>query len=259
LHWAGVPWRRCRPRLGLAHRLDQPERIYNESKLAKLAEEKLKEEFKSREKAMADMAGRLKVASEKLEKDAPTLSEADRVKRQRDVFELDKEYQRRQREFREDLSQRTNEERQAISEKATKIIKQMARSKASTSCCRTPSGPATASTSPTRCWRRSIKTKKKIGSPDGHSTRSIGRTLGRTVGGRCEPGSPGSRRWLTPAFRTSAFSAIANCAQALQSKAAALIVSAADDAFIAPATAARASSSRIRMCISPARRSISNR
>jgi outer membrane protein len=56
-------WRRCRPRLGLAHRLDQPERIYNESKLAKLAEEKLKEEFKSREKAMADMAGRLKAAS----------------------------------------------------------------------------------------------------------------------------------------------------------------------------------------------------
>nr|WP_315249942.1 OmpH family outer membrane protein [uncultured Duganella sp.] len=103
-----------------------PERIYNESKLAKLAGEKLQEEFKSREKAMNEMGLRLKTASEKLEKDAPALSEADRVKRQRDVFELDKEYQRRQREFREDLSQRTNEERQAISEKATKIIKQLA-------------------------------------------------------------------------------------------------------------------------------------
>jgi outer membrane protein len=103
-----------------------PERIYNESKLAKLAGEKLQEEFKSREKAMNEMGLRLKTASEKLEKDAPSLGEADRVKRQRDVFELDKEYQRRQREFREDLSQRTNEERQAISEKATKIIKQLA-------------------------------------------------------------------------------------------------------------------------------------
>jgi outer membrane protein len=103
-----------------------PERIYNESKLAKLAGEKLQEEFKSREKAMNEMGARLKASSEKLEADAPTLSEADRVKRQRDVFELDKEYQRRQREFREDLSQRTNEERQAISEKATKIIKQLA-------------------------------------------------------------------------------------------------------------------------------------
>ena len=103
-----------------------PERIYNESRLAKLAGEKLQEEFKSREKAMADMASRLKASTEKLEKDMPALSEADRVKRQRDVFELDKEYQRRQREFREDLNQRTNEERQAISEKATKIIKQLA-------------------------------------------------------------------------------------------------------------------------------------
>ena len=103
-----------------------PERIYNESKLAKLASEKLQEEFKSREKAMQEMAGRLKTASDKLEKETPALSEADRVKRQRDVFELDKEYQRRQREFREDLSQRTNEERQAISDRATKIIRQMA-------------------------------------------------------------------------------------------------------------------------------------
>ena len=103
-----------------------PERIYNESKLAKLAGEKLAEEFKSREKAMQDMASRLKTASEKLDKDGPALAEPERIKRQRDVFELDKEYQRRQREFREDLSQRTNEERQAISDRATKIIRQMA-------------------------------------------------------------------------------------------------------------------------------------
>ena len=49
-----------------------------------------------------------------------------RAKRQRELFELDKELQRRQREFREDLNQRTNEERTAISDKATKIIKQLA-------------------------------------------------------------------------------------------------------------------------------------
>jgi hypothetical protein len=147
------------------------------------------------------------------------------------VFELDKEYQRRQREFREDLSQRTNEERQAISEKATKIIKQMAMSKASTSCCRTPSGPATASTSPTRCWRRWIKTNKQT-TPDGHSTRSIGRTLRRTVGGRCEPGS--HRIAPLADAGVSHISFLSNSklrAQALQSKAAALIVSPADDAL----------------------------
>ncbi|KQX02142.1 hypothetical protein ASC94_03645 [Massilia sp. Root418] len=102
------------------------ERIYNESRLAKLAGDKLAEEFRAREKAMQDLASRLKTASEKLEKELPALGEADRVKRQREYFELDKEFQRRQREFREDLNQRTNEERAVISDKATLIIKQLA-------------------------------------------------------------------------------------------------------------------------------------
>lgn len=103
-----------------------PERIYNESKLAKLAGDKLKEEFSPREKAVNDLAARLKNASDKYTKDEPSLTEADRFKRQREVADLDKELQRRQREFREDLTQRTNEERAAIAEKATKIIKQLA-------------------------------------------------------------------------------------------------------------------------------------
>jgi outer membrane protein len=102
------------------------ERIYNESKLAKLASEKLAEEFKSREKAVQDLGSRFKLASDKLEKELPKLAEGERARRQRELFDLDKELQRRQREFREDLNQRTNEERAAISDKATKIIKQMA-------------------------------------------------------------------------------------------------------------------------------------
>ncbi|WP_296001434.1 OmpH family outer membrane protein [Rugamonas sp.] len=103
-----------------------PERIYNESKLAKLAGEKLAEQFKGREKAMQEMAGRLKEASEKLDKDLPALSESERARRQHEYLELDKEFQRRQREFHEDLNQATNEERAAISDKATKVIKQLA-------------------------------------------------------------------------------------------------------------------------------------
>lgn len=102
------------------------ERIYNESKLAKLAGEKLAEEFSKREKAVQELAVRLKSSSEKLERELPGLTESERTRRQREYFELDKEFQRRQREFREDLNQRTNEERATISEKATKIIKQLA-------------------------------------------------------------------------------------------------------------------------------------
>ena len=43
------------------------ERIYNESKLAKLAGDKLAEEFSRREKALQDMANRLKSANARLE------------------------------------------------------------------------------------------------------------------------------------------------------------------------------------------------
>lgn len=102
------------------------ERVYNESKQARLASEKLAEEFKVREKSMQELNARLKAASESLEKDMPALSEADRVRRQREYFELDKEFKRRDREFREDLAQRTNEEREVVSNKAIKIIKELA-------------------------------------------------------------------------------------------------------------------------------------
>ncbi|MDC8759943.1 OmpH family outer membrane protein [Janthinobacterium fluminis] len=102
------------------------ERLYHESKLAKLASEKLAEEFKAREKAVQELGARFKVASDKLEKELPGLNESERAKRQREYFELDKELQRRQREFREDLSQRTNEERAAIAEKANAIVQKMA-------------------------------------------------------------------------------------------------------------------------------------
>ena len=102
------------------------ERIYNESRLAKLAGDKLAEEFSRREKALQDMANRLKGANARLEKDGMSMPEAERVKLQKEAYELDRDFQRRQREFREDLNQRTNEERAAIADKATRIIKQLA-------------------------------------------------------------------------------------------------------------------------------------
>ncbi len=60
---------------------------------------------------MQDMGARLKSMADKLDKDAPVLSEVDRSRRQRELVDLDKDFQRRQREFREDLIQRKNEER----------------------------------------------------------------------------------------------------------------------------------------------------
>ena len=102
------------------------ERIFREAAPAKAAQAKIEQEFSRREKELQDMASRLKSMSDKLDKDAAVLSESDRVKRQRDLADLDKDFQRKQREFREDLNQRRNEELAIVLERTNKVIKQIA-------------------------------------------------------------------------------------------------------------------------------------
>ena len=50
----------------------------------------------------------------------------ERRTKEREFGELNRDFQRKQREFREDLSQRQNEEMAAIFERVNKIIKQLA-------------------------------------------------------------------------------------------------------------------------------------
>ncbi len=102
------------------------ERIFRDAVPAKAATAKLEQEFSKRDKDLQDLAARLKQAAEKLDKDGPVLSETERNKRQRELTEMDRDFQRRQREFREDLNQRRNEELAVVLEKANKVIKQLA-------------------------------------------------------------------------------------------------------------------------------------
>jgi outer membrane protein len=101
------------------------ERVLREANPAKAAQAKLEVEFGKREKDLADVANRLKAAADKLEKEAPTLSEAERSRRQRDLVEQDRDFQRKRREFQEDLNQRKNEELSGVVERANKVIKQI--------------------------------------------------------------------------------------------------------------------------------------
>jgi outer membrane protein len=101
------------------------ERVLREANPAKAAQAKLEAEFGKREKDLAEQANRLKAAADKLEKEAPTLSEAERSRRQRDLVEQDREFQRKRREFQEDLNQRKNEELASVVERANKVIKQI--------------------------------------------------------------------------------------------------------------------------------------
>jgi outer membrane protein len=101
------------------------DRVLRDAAPAKAAQLKLEAEFGKREKDLAELAGRLKAASEKLEKDAPTLAETERSRRQRDLVEQDREFQRKRREFQEDLTQRKNEELASVVERANKVMKQI--------------------------------------------------------------------------------------------------------------------------------------
>jgi outer membrane protein len=56
----------------------------------------------------------------------PTLSDSQRTTRQRQLTDQDREFQRKRREFQEDLNARKNEELQQVLEKANKVVKQIA-------------------------------------------------------------------------------------------------------------------------------------
>jgi outer membrane protein len=101
------------------------DRVLRDALPAKAAQAKLEAEFSKREKDLADIASRLKAASDKLDKDGPTLIEADRARRQRELVDQDRELQRKRREFQEDLNQRKNEELGAVVERTNKVIKQI--------------------------------------------------------------------------------------------------------------------------------------
>lgn len=101
------------------------ERVFREATPAKAATTRIEQEFSRREKDLQDMAARLKTRADDFDKNASILSESERMKRQRELSELDKEFQRKQREFREDLGQKRNEEIALMQERVLKIIRQI--------------------------------------------------------------------------------------------------------------------------------------
>lgn len=102
------------------------DRIFREANTAKAAQTKLEQEFSRREKEIVELGNSLKTASEKFERESTTMSEAQRATRQRQLVEQDREFQRKRREFQEDLNNRKNEELAMVLDRANKVIKQVA-------------------------------------------------------------------------------------------------------------------------------------
>jgi len=104
------------------------DRIFREASTAKNAQAKLEQEFAKREKDLVDLGNTIKTASDKFEREAPTLSETQRNTRQKQLMDQDREFQRKRREFQEDLNTRKNEEQQVVIERANRAVKQVAES-----------------------------------------------------------------------------------------------------------------------------------
>lgn len=102
------------------------ERLFREAAPAKRAQQKLEKEFAARDADIQKLTRQSRDLQIQLEKDGVTMSDADRRNKERDLANLTRDLQRSQREFREDLNLRRNEELASVQERANKVIQQIA-------------------------------------------------------------------------------------------------------------------------------------
>ncbi len=102
------------------------QRIFRDAPAAVKAAKKIEQEFSKRDQDLQRLAKQVQTLQEALEKNSVAMAEPERRTKEKDLAELSREFQRKQREFREDLNLRQNEENAAIIEKANKAIKQLA-------------------------------------------------------------------------------------------------------------------------------------
>jgi outer membrane protein len=102
------------------------ERLFREAAPAKRAQQKLEKEFAGRDADIQKLARQVRDLQAALDKDGVTMSENDRRNKERDLANLSRDLQRAQREFREDLNLRRNEELASVQDRANRVIQQIA-------------------------------------------------------------------------------------------------------------------------------------
>jgi outer membrane protein len=101
------------------------DRLLRDSEPAKAASAKLQQEFAKRDKDLKASGAEFQAAAQKFERDAPTLSDAQRLTTQRQLAEQERDLQRRQRALQEDFSLRRNEINQMLFDSAQRAIQQV--------------------------------------------------------------------------------------------------------------------------------------
>jgi outer membrane protein len=102
------------------------ERVFREAAPAKRAQQKLEREFAARNQELAKLEKQGRDLQTELERETVTLTESVRRDKERLLADISRNFQRMQREIREDLNLRRNEELAGVQERATRVINQIA-------------------------------------------------------------------------------------------------------------------------------------
>jgi outer membrane protein len=102
------------------------ERVFREAAPAKRAQQKLEREFAARNSELSTLEKKGRDLQAELERENVTMTEAARRDKERQLADISRDFQRKQREIREDLNLRRNEELAAVQERATRVINQIA-------------------------------------------------------------------------------------------------------------------------------------
>jgi outer membrane protein len=110
------------PKIGFVN-LD---RILRDAPAAVAAQKKIEAEFARKDQEIGKLAEQLKKLEDTMQKNGPTMADGERRNKERELGELGRELQRRQRDFREELNQRRNEELSGVLEQANRAVRQIA-------------------------------------------------------------------------------------------------------------------------------------
>ena len=102
------------------------QRLFDQAPVSIKAKKKLEAEFSKREADLQKLNKQIKTQQEAREKNGANMSDAERRNKERDLADLNRDFQRKQREFREDLEIRSNEVNAIVFERANKALKQVA-------------------------------------------------------------------------------------------------------------------------------------
>ena len=102
------------------------ERVFREATPAKRAQQKLEREFAARNAELAKVEKQGRDLQNELERENVTMPESSRREKERQLADISRNFQRLQREIREDLNLRRNEELATVQERATRVINQIA-------------------------------------------------------------------------------------------------------------------------------------